>query len=209
MDKRSKDIEVFKESISEYRFSDENSFFCDPHQSSVPYLDGAEKDLEQIFLKSEDLSLNSQDLKQHIVDRKTRYNLTYLRCNFLTALESLFNKKGSVLEIGSGSGTITRWFGENFSSVDAFEGSPARAKITRLRCKDLKNVTVFCGDVAKTRFEKKYTLISLIGVLEYLPLYNTDDNDPKKKCVEILSELSNNLDQNGFLVIAIENKFGT
>ena len=202
-------MDTLKTSITQYKFSDEDNLYVDSTSSLVSYLDGSENELEEIFRKTEDLSTYSQELIQHISDRTLKYNLSYRRINFLSALSSLFNMEGTVLEIGSGSGTITRWFGENFAAVDAFEGNLTRARVTRLRCKDQENVAVYCGDVTKTRFDKKYNVISLIGVLEYLPLYNTGSKDPKQKCVDVLSNLLNNLDENGLLIIAIENKFGT
>ena len=88
------------------------------------------------------------------------------------------------------------------------EGNAQRAGITRFRTKDLDNVTVYCGDLLATDFDKKYDVITLIGSLEYIPLYDTEHDDPKEAVTVLLTRLKSSLKENGILLIAIENKFG-
>lgn len=117
--------------------------------------------------------------------------------------------QGHVLEIGSGCGAITRFLGEHAAHVTAIEGSAERAHITKLRCRDLSNVDVYCDNFANfIRAEalpaKSCNVVTLIGVLEYSPKFITAD-DP---FLDMLSMCGHFLKDDGILIIAIENQLG-
>ncbi len=188
--------------------SDNTGVFVHPAYSDFKYEDGGEKYVQDVLKNTKDLSSGSLELIGHIKDWPSRYHLSYRRSNFFEALSPMFNKDSRVLEIGSGCGAITRWLGERFTEVDAVEGSYARATATRSRTKDLKNVNVYCGDVLNTSFDRNYDIITLIGVLEYVPFYDTNDISAIGSCVRLLKRLSASLNDNGMLVLAIENKLG-
>ncbi|WWL44975.1 class I SAM-dependent methyltransferase [Pseudomonas parakoreensis] len=73
--------------------------------------------------------------------------------------------KGDVLEIGAGCGAITRYLGEQGGNVLALEGSARRASIARSRTRDLPNVSVLAETFENFQVEKKFDVITLVGVL--------------------------------------------
>jgi len=194
--------------ISQFVFDQDCQIYKHPDNLTINYQDGDESYIFESMKKIKDLSSHSQEFRSYIKDWPSRYHFSNKRINFLEALKEIFPPNADVLEIGSGCGTITRWLGEQFLNVDALEGDSSRAAITRYRTKDLDNVKVYCGNVLETGFNKKYDIITLVGSLEYLPFYDTDNNDPQKVCSAILTRLNSALKENGILLIAIENKFG-
>ena len=107
------------------------------------YSDGeaSEKKLFQILSTSDDLSSSSAELERQIVDWPTEYHLSSARSNLLRPLN--LNGITRVLELGCGCGSISRFLGEQEGvQVDAIEGSPTRAGLASLRCRDLPNVNI-------------------------------------------------------------------
>ncbi len=179
--------------ISQYIFNKEHNIHIHPDNITTDYQDGGEAYIFEVMKKVNDLSSRSQEFNKYIKDWPSRYHLSQKRTNFLETLKYIFPHSSHVLEIGSGCGILTRWFGENFQTVDAFEGNIVRSQITRYRTKDLDNVKVYCGNIIYTTFEKKYDIIALIGSLEYFSLYFSESNDPKEISVKILSQLQESL----------------
>jgi glycosyltransferase involved in cell wall biosynthesis/2-polyprenyl-3-methyl-5-hydroxy-6-metoxy-1,4-benzoquinol methylase len=194
--------------FQEFIFDPHSRIYKHPEGMMINYQDGGESYIFESMKKIKDLSSHSQEFRSYIKDWPSRYHFSHKRINFLEALKEIFPPDADVLEIGSGCGTITRWLGEQFHTVDALEGDFSRAVITRYRTKDLDNVKVYCGNLLETGFNKKYDIITLIGSLEYLPFFDTEYNDPQKVCSAILTRLNDALKENGILLIAIENKFG-
>jgi GT2 family glycosyltransferase len=197
-----------REPISRFIFDMDKNLYVHPDNCTIDYQDGGESYILESLKKVHDLSSHSLEFRQYIKDWPSRYHFTHQRINFLEGIKEVLPKDAEVLEIGSGCGIITRWLGEQYRSVDALEGNAQRAAITRYRTKDLENVKVYCGNLLATDFDKKYDIITLIGSLEYLPLYDTENDDPKGTCTALLTRLHGALRENGILLIAIENKFG-
>jgi hypothetical protein len=192
----------------EFIFDPHSRIYQHPEGRVINYEDGGESYIFESMKKINDLSSHSEEFQHYIKDWPSRYHFSHKRINFLEAIQMVLPKDAEVLEIGSGCGTITRWLGEKFRTVDALEGSLQRATITRYRTHDLDTVRVYCGDVLSTDFERKYDLITLIGSLEYLPLYDHEHDDPEEACSTLLTRLRSALKENGILLIAMENKFG-
>lgn len=172
------------------------------------YEDGSEDELLNIVEKSKDRSSDSEELRSFIKDWPTRYHLSNLRTNIIRALNFL-KKESRVLEVGAGCGALTRYMGEHFESVDAIEGSYKRALITKKRCEDLNNVKVYWSSLQEIEFDKTYDIVTLIGVLEYAPLYLRESNQTREEaCLEVLKHVSTALNDDGCIIIAIENRFG-
>lgn len=171
---------------------------------SFGYTDGrwVERYLEDVFRSVTDLSSDSEELEHHIKEWNTEYHLTRKRKDLLAA----FNhpRTSSVLEIGCGCGAITRILGEQYDSVIAAEGSYHRARLARLRTRDLTGVEVVCSPYQNLNLEGAFNLVFCIGVLEYAPTY-VDARDPFDRA---LSSMKSMLQSNGALVVAIENKLG-
>jgi len=176
-------------------------------EGGIDYIDESEKYITGILKKESDIKGYTVSLQKYIKDWPSRYHLSYVRTNLLEAIKELFTSTWNVLEIGAGIGALTPWLCENFKYVDSIEGSIQRAKALRIRTKKFKNLKVFAGDALKTKFQKKYDLITLIGVLEYVPYYNQKFKS-EDVCIEFLRNIHEIISEYGILIIAIENKLG-
>jgi 2-polyprenyl-3-methyl-5-hydroxy-6-metoxy-1,4-benzoquinol methylase len=150
-----------------------------------------------------DRSLFSRELASHINDWPSQYHLSCVRSNLLRPLEAALG--GPILELGAGCGAITRYLGELGSQVTAVEGSLARARIARERTSDLSNVTVVCDRIESFTAGSKFKVVTLIGVLEYARAFAPYEGFSER---DLLSHALSHLDDDGFLILAIENQFG-
>lgn len=175
-----------------------------PDHGAFGYNDGddVENRIAAVIAAANDCSVLSTELRSHIVDWPTRYHLSPQRANILRPLCSSLS--GTVLEIGSGCGAITRYLGETASSVTALEGSRRRAHITRLRTRDQLNVEVICDEFSAFHTEQRFDAVTLIGVLEYANMFVHSEN----AALHMLSKARDLLNEDGCLVIAIENQLG-
>ncbi|HUU50466.1 MAG TPA: class I SAM-dependent methyltransferase [Nitrospinota bacterium] len=197
-------------SLSEFKYDKENGIFVSPEQRvhTINYSDGPKTEdyILNAIKNAKEINNDSEELMHAVKDWPSYYHLGIGRSNILKCLELSDNIK--ILEFGSGCGATTRYLGENFELVDAIEGSPLRAQITRERCRDLENVRVICSNVKHIKFAPIYDIVTLIGVLEYAPLYITDQINVKESCLSLLKLAKTALSENGALIIAIENKIG-
>ena len=171
----------------------------------IEYNDGDETEnrIFNLIKNATEIDSLSDELETHCIDWSSTYHLSKKRGNLLRPL-SEFLKGKSILEIGSGMGPITRFLGETGATVLALEGTARRAHATRLRNRDLKNVTVVAESFSKFETQVKFDVITLIGVFEYSSLY-FEGVDPFSK---ILLKCQDMLREDGILIIAIENKLG-
>lgn len=176
--------------------------------TAVAYLDGAERYLLEALSSSADVGVFSPELRTKVKDWASLYHLTPYRSTIMDAL-GFANTSARVLELGAGCGAVTRWLGEHFDSVDAVEGSLARARVARERCRDLESVRVAAANFFDLDFGGAYDIATLIGVLEYSHLYHPEyPHDPARAAASNLELVRSSLTDDGLLVIAIENKFG-
>lgn len=194
--------------LGDYSYDESLGIYVCPDKTGIQYADGGEDYIKEVLCHARDVSSSSQELNERIKDWPSRYHLSTDRANVLKGIAELFDKDSTVLEIGSGCGAITRWLGENFKSVDALEGSIERAVATRERVRGLNNVRVYFGNALTTAPEKKYDIITLIGVLEYIPGFAPGSPGREAACADLLNKLSKSLTDKGVLVVAIENKLG-
>jgi SAM-dependent methyltransferase len=173
-------------------------------QEDLAYGDGSEEYLLRILEETSDLRNGSEQLQDKVKDWPSRYHLAQGRSNVFSVLEVAGDLK--VLELGSGCGALSRYLGENCRSVDCIEGNYCRARVGRKRCSGLESVRVFCSDIFKTEFDADYDVATLIGVLEYAPVYYTASRE--QACIQLLRSAGSALKENGALIIAIENKIG-
>lgn len=178
---------VYKLGGGEFSYSDGNS---------------AEKYIYDVLKSATDISSQSSELEGKIVDWSSRYHFSSSRANCYRAVN--FKAGARILEIGSGCGSITRYLGETGLEVIALEGSPRRAEITRIRTRDLANVTVICGSFSEVQFKTNFDYVICNGVLEYAPLF-VNAEDPSDAFIKRVFEL---LSADGVLLLAIENKLG-
>ncbi|MBA4390030.1 MAG: hypothetical protein C0399_03735 [Syntrophus sp. (in: bacteria)] len=190
-----------------FRYDEKNDLYFHGNSEEINYADGSEAYLIDVFQQVDGTDIYSEELQKKIHDWPSRYRLSYLRANLFEAVKSIFKKTWTVLELGAGTGAITAWLASNCTHVDAVEGSVNRAKALRLRTKGMKNVRVIVGDITNMVFPRKYDLITLVGVLEYIPYYCSDRNS-QDTCVNFIAKLRAYLNDDGVLLIATENKLG-
>lgn len=196
-----------------YSFDDHTQLWMRDGALPVDYADGSEEALVQLFESLEDVSPYPTDLASHITDWPTRYHLSHQRVNLLMALEELIAGRRRALELGAGLGALTRWLADVVGEVDAVEGSPARARAARLRTKSRPNVRVLVDDITRLALRGRYDLVTLVGVLEYVPLTMSDAPGGtmaarRHACVEFLKRIKARMDKDALLVIAVENRLG-
>ena len=185
-----------------------NIYFPIPGEmDTVPfnYSDGEEfeQTIKNIIASASDRTLFSQKLRSAIWDWRSSCHLSPVRANILRPLEAIC--RGRVLELGSGCGIITRYLGELGGEVVALEASPFRAEVTKLRTEELDNVSVVCDRIEDFNSESKFDVVTMIGVLQYARLFSTCGD---KAELSLINNAARQLDTDGVLVIAIQNKLG-
>jgi len=181
-----------------------NIWLPNQEQFAFQYSDGGEAEayLENSLRQASDLSSHSVELTGLIRDWPSEYHLSPKRSNLLRPLG--LDHCRSLLELGAGCGAITRYLGENIPRVVAVEGSRNRAELAALRCRDLDNIEIVCGQFQEVKFSEKFDVVTLIGVLEYSGSYIESVN-PYQTALEIAKQ---SLAADGILILAIENKLG-
>lgn len=174
--------------------------------NEIAYSDGAatEEKMMRALKMTRDVSDGSEELIKFCRDWPSAYHFGPGRSNFLRAISLPMDAR--VLELGAGCGAVTRYLGENFSSVDAVEGSFKRASIARERCRGLDNVKIYCSDIDAAEFGQDYDLVVMAGVMEYAPTYLSGGRDTA--CRRLLEIAGSALKLGGKLVLAIENRIG-
>lgn len=192
----------------DFIYNKEDDLYVGRDVQKIDYADGSEEYFINLFEKID--NINSYDLRllSYINNWPTRYHLSYMRTNLLDSVSQLFKNRKKVLELGGGIGAITPWLAENFEHVDVIEGNYKRAKALRLRTKNYDNVKVFVGDIENADYPNtEYDLITLIGVLEYIPYYS-ENASPEDACKKFLKKVKGYLKKDGILLVSIENKLG-
>ena len=187
-----------------YSFNPELKIWVTPSHDGIAYSDGdaIEHRLLEVLRQCLDVSGASEELRANITDWPSEYHLSPIRHNLLRPLT--FGPSDRILELGCGCGAITRYLGECGATVVAVEGSRRRAMIAAERCRDLPNVSVYCDNLVDFQTDGPFDLVTLIGVLEYAPLY-VSGNDPVGY---VLETACRHLKPGGELILAIENQFG-
>ena len=130
------------------------------------------------------------------------YHLSRERENIAMVMD--ITGRDSVLEIGAGCGAVTGAFLRRAQKVDCVELSKLRSEINAVRHRSMGGFKIFVGNFEDIRFDEKYDVITLIGVLEYAKSY-IHTADPY---CDFLKRTLSLLKQGGRLYLAIENKFG-
>lgn len=167
------------------------------------YCDGAVED--EILEIARNLS--TVEFEQAIQERKSwpvLYHLSHQRENIVEWIP--MEKGAKVLEVGSGCGAITGALARKAGSVTCVDLSRKRSLINAYRHSDCENVTIHVGNFKDIEpdLADDYDYICLIGVFEYGQSYIGGDT-PFEDFLKILLP---HLQENGRIIIAIENKYG-
>ena len=130
------------------------------------------------------------------------YHLSRQRENITEPMT--LNPTDEVLEVGAGMGAITGALARKAKSVDCIELSKRRSLINATRHSDMDNIKITVGNFQDIPIEKKYDVVTLIGVLEYACHY-IEAEDP---FLAFLKKINECLKPGGKIYIAIENMLG-
>ena len=168
------------------------------NSSEITWRDGSEERIRKILLSADDRSSASDFLASNITDWPTRYHFDRRRTNILRPIN--FYPSMRVLDVGAGTGVMSRYMAEKGVSVTALEGDEMRAELAALRCENL-DVNVQHGSVDDFEDAEGFDLVLVVGVLEYA-------NSNPGGAAGFLRKLSQLLKPDGSLVLAIENQMG-
>lgn len=129
------------------------------------------------------------------------YNeLSNFRLNILNWYE--FKNKKNVLEIGNSYGILTNYLSSIFGNVVNIDYNKQRAENISKKIKDLENVEIIVGKLKNIEFKCKFDYILVCSdQVEYSKIYDGS-------LTEYISFLKNLLNDDGIIIIAIDNKFG-
>ena len=163
------------------------------------YSDG---DIEDVLL---DMVSNNSSYEEILMndDRwPVLYHLSSIRHNLLEWYD--FKETDSILEIGSGCGAVTGVFCRKAGAITCIELSKRRSMINATRNSKYDNLEIMVGNFTDIKIKEKFDYVTLIGVLEYSPLYVGSEDSFRT----MINKCKSYLKENGKLIIAIENKFG-
>lgn len=190
----------------QYLLDHENKVWVkENYQNHIAYSDGddVETRILEALKKCKDVSVLSDELESQIFNWASLCFFSKKRANLLRPFASLFKGK-TILEVGCGAGSITRFLGECGAHVYGVEPSFRRATIAAERCRDLDNVTIICDDLAHFESDRIFDGIIQVGVLEYATRYSHESDATLKFLVHLKKYLA----EDGFLITAIENQLG-
>ncbi len=170
--------------------------------TTVNYADHAEDRILEVLEKAVDRSSTSDELAESITDWPTRYHFSRLRSGLVDPLNIQPGMR--ILDVGCGSGAITRRLGEYGAQVVGLEGSLDRARAAHVRCEDLDSVEIICGALEAFEDEHGFDLVLIVGVLEYAASFNSEP-DPFRA---FLKRAQSFCRPDGALALAIENQMG-
>ncbi len=193
---------MIKKINEKYNYLNNENLYVGKDNLSIGYADGGEAQMLEILDKINDRSIFSDELSIYMLNWPLEYHLSKKRHLIIRKFD--IKKGDKVLELGAGCGAITRYLAEIGAEVTAVEGEYARAKVIAKRCEGYDNVSIVVDNILDFKSEIKYDWILLIGVLEYSPKYGRTENPVE----EYLSIVRGMINENGKLIVAIENKLG-
>ena len=170
--------------------------------ATVDYSDDAEDRILEILENTPDRSSTSDELAESINDWPSRYHFSRLRSGLIEPLKIRPGMR--ILDVGCGSGAITRRLGEEGAQVVGLEGSIHRARAAHVRCGDLDSVEIVCGALDAYEDQHGFDLVLIVGVLEYAAVYSDDPNPFRS----FLQKARSFCRPNGAVALAIENQMG-
>ena len=175
-----------------------------PYAKPFNYSDGdaTEERIHRIVAAAGDRSVYSKELIAQINDWPSEYHFSPRRSNLIRLLD--IGPGHRVLELGCGCGAVTKALAETGCRVSAIEGSPRRARVAAARVHEHDRARVYHSNFQDVAMEPVHDLVTLIGVLEYSPVY-LDAEDPFVAGLEIAMSA---LKPGGTLLVAIENRMG-
>jgi SAM-dependent methyltransferase len=168
--------------------------------SEVGYADGAESEVLLALKAAEDVSAGSTELAVKVDSWETAYHFSPQRLALLAPLR--LRPELRAVDLGCGTGVLTRALGEAGLDVLGIEGTADRAAAATERCRDLPNVRIVRGEIEQELAAANgIDLAVLCGVLEYSTLFGAG---PER----LLGGVRQALSDRGVVALAIENQLG-
>lgn len=134
------------------------------------------------------------------ISAKELYYLSDLSENILNWYP--FNLDDSILEIGAELGQLTTLLTQKCKDVVSIEANLKNAQAIEKRLNAVENLEVIVGTLDKIKLDRKFKYITLIGIDNKISkLYNGNLS-------ELLNILQNYLEEDGKIILAVDNKFG-
>lgn len=130
------------------------------------------------------------------------YHFSPVRQNIIRSIP--LPDSAEVLEIGAGMGAITKALCQRAGHVTCVELSLLRSQINEKRNEAEDNLEIIVANLNDIQFDKKFDLVTLIGVLEYCGKYTSGENP----YLDFFLNAYSLVKPGGDLVIAIENRMG-
>ena len=171
------------------------------HDSAIDYADSSESTLLNLCSNEE---FDENSTWQEFNEWELLYHLCPLRKNLFNWID-FGQEPFRFIELGAGCGALTSYLVDLENAfVTSVEGSVRRAEVIQQRCRHAKNLEIHACNLTEFPVTEPYDFVSLIGVLEYSGKYVPGD-DPYE---EVLSFAFKTLNENGTLLLAIENQLG-
>jgi SAM-dependent methyltransferase len=170
----------------------------DYYKNESNYSDGTDVEEEILNMIKSNAHKNPEQLLN--ASWPVFYHLSPLRENILNWYP--FKKNCTILEVGSGCGAITGLLCKMAKSVVSVELTEKRAYINFERHKEYQNLAIYAGNLENMQFSHKFDYIVVNGVLEYAGRFISGGNPYAK----FLSILTSYLENNGIILLAIENR---
>jgi ubiquinone/menaquinone biosynthesis C-methylase UbiE len=195
-----KTVFSIKDGLKDFRKGDE-PYWCEVSQNQMPELlnnsknTGWHKAIKEFCDKRKDSGLYKMVTDQ---DRASWHYLVPIERN------------STVLDVGSGWGSITFSLAKYYSQVVSLDNTYERISFSNIRKNqdNINNIQCICGSVLKLPFpDKTFDLVVMNGVLEWMGL--SDNSKPvETNQLNSLREINRVLKKDGHIYLAIENRFG-
>ncbi len=189
-----------------YRFNALLNLWHRNEQPLTPFsgADGASEPVIKILHESFDRSSLSLELQAAVPNGAHSEDFSARRANLLRPLRHLL--KGSILEIGAGSGSLTRFLGETGADVVAMDKDERRAAAAAARCAELSNVSIIVDDIGALPVGPQFDVVLLIDLMgAQRTSSGTVSDDPK---ADLMKQARSRLRPGGLLIVAVENQLG-
>jgi len=167
---------------------------------TISYADGAESAVLAALRAAGDVGAGSTELARLVDSWETAYHFSPARLGLLAPLR--LSPGLRAVDLGCGSGVLTRALGEAGATVLGVEGAPDRAAAAAERCRDLDDVRIVTAPIADgVAGTGPWDLALLCGVLEYSEQFGAGP-------AHLLRTVAETLSDRGVVVVAIENQLG-
>ncbi len=167
---------------------------------SLDWADGSESQVLSTLRGARDRSSASDELASAISDWPTRYHFSRLRSKILGPLD--VGPATRILDLGGGTGPLSRKLAEQGATVVLLEGSIPRARAAAVRCEGMSNVSVEVGRLFDLdEMTEPFDVVLAVGLLEYA-------QSSPGGIDALLEKAVTHLGPEGAIVIAIENSIG-